>query len=255
VVDELGVAKVAQAYKRFGLEIAKQPDGLSIGLGAGLATPLQVAHAYTVFANEGKLVPVSWIVRIEDGAGNVLLAPELLQQAQHNLLPQETSVESEVITPETAYIVSSGLRDVIRYGTARGAKVLARDDLYGKTGTTNNQVDAWFAGYNPDIVAAVWAGYDDIKTQKLKGMGSRLALPIWIDFMRSALPRSMTPLEAPDGTVQIRINRDTGLPAVGEEKNTMFEVFAKNNIPDAVPDPGMKQSIQVEETSLRNTLF
>ena len=124
------------------------------------------------------------------------------------------------------------LRDVIKKGTGRRAKVLNRSDIAGKTGTTNGPKDAWFSGYNPDIVATAWLGFDDNLLLGRNEYGGSAALPIWIDFMRDALAEKIdSSRRQPTGLITIRIDPDTGLRVGTEQKNALFEVFKKKNIP------------------------
>lgn len=251
LASEVGIDKISDYLRLFGLNESKQPKSLSVSLGSGLTTPLQLTHAFTVFTNQGVLEPVQWIKQVIDRKGNALWNNEKIRAAEQSMLPLETQPARGVLTPETAYIISNGLRDVIRYGTGRGAKVLNRDDISGKTGTSNDQKDAWFSGFNADLVATVWVGHDEAHDKHLKGMGSRVALPVWVNFMRQALAPSSSHVEMPDGIIRLRINRDTGLPVVGAEKNSMFEIFAKRFQPEKTPTKVTTD----EEVSLRDEIF
>ena len=163
---------------RFGFDADKQPPYLPMALGSGSVTPLQMAAAFAVFANGGHLVQPYLITRITDSNGRTLVetpAPELTE-------------ENRVISARNAFITGTMLQDVARAGTAaRAQSTLKRSDLYGKTGTTNDAVDAWFVGYQPTLVAAVWMGYDQPRNLGSRETGGGLSLPIWIDFMRTAL--------------------------------------------------------------------
>jgi len=149
-----------------------------------------------------------------------------------------------IISPQNAFLIQDAMRDVIRRGTGIRARALGRSDLSGKTGTSNDRRDAWFAGFNADLIAVVWAGYDDNSALGPREEGSRTALPIWIDFMRTALKgMSNHRMEIPEGIVTVRISRKTGCPAVvntpGED--LMFEHFREDHVPEceanaAVPD-------------------
>jgi penicillin-binding protein 1A len=139
-------------------------------------------------------------------------------------------------------LIQDLMREVIRNGTGRRARVLGRRDLSGKTGTSNDQRDAWFGGFNGDIASVVWVGYDESVPLGPGEEGSRTALPIWIEFMRIALrgvPEHQ--LDMPDGIVQARIDKDTGCPARAGQRNTMFEYFREGHVPecdnvDTIPD-------------------
>ena len=149
-----------------------------MALGANEVTPLQLAEAYAVFANGGYLVNPYIINTITDNDGKVLAktaTPDIYK-------------ESPVIDPRNAYIINSILQDVVRYGTgAKAYQALKRDDIAGKTGTTSDNKDVWFNGYTPNLVAITWVGYDQPKSLGSHAYGTSLALPIWINFMQSAL--------------------------------------------------------------------
>ena len=152
-------------------------------------------------------------------------APELFEHI--NAAPQ-------AISPQNAYLVQDMMRDVIKRGTGiRARRELGRSDLSGKTGTSNDRRDAWFGGFNADIAAVVWVGYDDSQPLGPREEGSRTALPIWIEFARIALegaPENQMPM--PEGIVSVRINKETGCPAKAGQSNVTFEVFRENNVPD-----------------------
>jgi len=179
VLQHTGTRPAREWTGRFGLDPARQPDNLTLALGTGSATPLQMAQAYATLANGGWRVAPVVIEKITDAQGAVLFeAPP----------PEAMTEDNRAIPARNAFVMSSLLNEVTRTGTAaRAQALLKRGDLYGKTGTTNDAVDAWFAGYQPTLSTAVWMGYD--KPRGLGGgeSGGRLALPIWIDFMGAAL--------------------------------------------------------------------
>ncbi|MBL8443692.1 MAG: penicillin-binding protein 1A [Zoogloeaceae bacterium] len=169
----------AQEYvTRFGFEAEQHPAYLTMALGAGAVTPWQVAGAYAVFANGGYKVEPYIVSEIIDGNGRTVARVDP---------PVARGTAPLAIDPRNAWLIDSMLQDVVRRGTATRAKTLGRNDLAGKTGTTNDYVDAWFAGYNPDIVAVSWMGYDQPQNLGKGETGGRAALPIWIDYMREAL--------------------------------------------------------------------
>jgi penicillin-binding protein 1A len=172
-------AKYGQEYTtRFGFEPEKNPPYLTLALGAGAVTPLQMAGAYAVFANGGYKVSPYLISKVTDANGKVL--------SQAN--PDRAGVDSNrVIDERNAFLMDSMLKDVVRYGTATKALSLKRTDLAGKTGTTNDSIDAWFAGYSPKLVGVAWIGYDQPKNLGNRETGGGLALPIWIGYMQKAL--------------------------------------------------------------------
>jgi penicillin-binding protein 1A len=178
ILHKIG-AKYGQEYTtRFGFDADKNPPYLTLALGAGATTPLQMAGAYAVFANGGYRVSPYLISKVTDANGKVL------SQAT----PDKAGVEANrVIDERNAFLVDSMLKDVVRYGTATKALVLKRPDISGKTGTTNDSIDAWFAGYQSKLVGIAWIGYDQPKNLGNKETGGGLALPIWIGYMQKAL--------------------------------------------------------------------
>ncbi len=179
VLQHTGTQRAREWLGRFGLDVAKQPDNLTLALGTGQVTPMQMAKAYATLANGGLSVEPVVIEKITDAQGKVLFeAP-----------PEVTLNESNRVIPErNAYIVNSLLNDVTRVGTAARAQAqLKRSDIYGKTGTTNDVLDAWFAGYHPSHVAVVWLGHSQPRSLGDHESGGRLALPIWNDYMAAAL--------------------------------------------------------------------
>ena len=167
---------------RFGFDPARQPRNLTLGLGTGAVTPLQMAGAYAVLANGGYRVEPWLIARIQDGDGKVVF---------EHAAPQPRQESARVLDERNAFIVDSMLRDVTRVGTAAAAsRQLQRADLAGKTGTTSNAVDGWFAGYGGQVAAVAWMGYDEPRSLGGREFGSTLALPMWVDFMRVALART-----------------------------------------------------------------
>lgn len=174
----------AQDYiTRFGFDAKAHPAYLTMALGAGSATPIQMAGAYAVFANGGYRIKPYFITKITDDKGGVLFeaAPEVARQKAG-----DNSAE-RVIDPRNAFIMTSMLRDVVRYGTATRALTLKRNDLAGKTGTTNDHYDAWFAGYTPNLVGVAWIGFDNPAELGNNETGGQAALPMWVHYMGRAL--------------------------------------------------------------------
>ena len=163
---------------RFGFDIERHPPFLTMALGAGSVTPLQMATGYSVFANGGHLVPPMLIARVLDDRG------QLLTQAKPPLLDEST----RTLDARNAFVMGTLMQEVTRSGTAAKAQAqLKRTDLYGKTGTTNDSMDAWFAGYQPHHVAVVWIGFDTPRKLGSNETGGGLALPVWIEYMAHAL--------------------------------------------------------------------
>jgi penicillin-binding protein 1A len=198
--------KYAQDYvRRFGFDADKHPPYLTMALGAGSVTPLQLARAYAVFANGGYLIQPHFIQRIVDDRGNELGAARPPQAGEEAL---------RVIDPRNAFIMDSMMQDVARYGTAASVSKLGRRDLAGKTGTTNDFVDGWFCGYQPELVGIAWMGFDQPRTLGKNQTGGRIALPIWIDYMSRVLkgvPESQR--SVPEGIVNARVDPEPALPA------------------------------------------
>jgi penicillin-binding protein 1A len=194
----------AQDYiTRFGFDPKLHPPYLTMALGAGNVTPLQMVGAYGVFANGGYRVTPYYIERVEDSRGNVLV--------QAKPAGVENGAQ-RVIDARNAYIMTSMMRDVVRGGTAARAMKLGRQDLAGKTGTTNDFIDAWFCGFNSELVAVAWIGFDTPQTLGRNETGGLAALPMWMKYMAVALrgvPEQ--PFTPPTGVVSARINPDTGL--------------------------------------------
>ncbi|MFN6961958.1 MAG: penicillin-binding transpeptidase domain-containing protein, partial [Rhodocyclaceae bacterium] len=187
----------AQDYiTRFGFDADKNPPYLTLALGAGSVTPWQQLTAYAVFANGGYRITPYIVERILDADGKVLAETPHGQAGDESL---------RVIDARNAWIMNSMMQDVVRRGTAaRAGQVLKRSDLAGKTGTTNDYVDAWFCGYHPTLVGIAWMGFDQPRRLGNGETGGRAALPIWIDFMRVALKDApeMQP-EMPAGIVRV----------------------------------------------------
>jgi penicillin-binding protein 1A len=178
LVQLLGAPAMRAWTARFGFDAQRQPDNLTLALGTGATTPLQLASAYGVLANGGYLLPATLIRSVTDSKGQVVFKA-----------PTYTPDESlRVISERNAFVTNTLLQEVTRAGTAaRAQATLKRPDLYGKTGTTNDVLDAWFAGFQPGLVAVVWLGYDDPRSLGSHASGASLALPAWIEFMATAL--------------------------------------------------------------------
>jgi len=178
ILHKIG-AKYGQEYtSRFGFVPEKNPPYLTLALGAGAVTPLQMAAAYSVFANGGYKVNPYLISKITDSNGQVLV------QTKPDMAGDEAN---RVIDERNAFLMDSMMRDVVKMGTATKALVLKRPDIAGKTGTTNDSIDAWFAGYQSKVVGIAWMGFDQPKNLGNKETGGGLALPIWIAYMQKIL--------------------------------------------------------------------
>lgn len=251
----IGVPYTVNYLQRFGFVPSQLPPGLSLALGTALVTPLQMAQAYAVFANGGMRVVPYVIDNIKNSSGEIIYQAKPLvacdTQCSKDIVPAQ-----RVISSQNAYLITSALRDVIQRGTAKLAKNLGRTDLAGKTGTTQNQVDAWFAGYNPDIVAVTWVGFD--QPQSLHEFGAQAALPLWMQFIENALKgKPDHPFEQPPGIVSIRIDPQTGRRTSATDSSAMFEYFMIPYLPDdstpsdsdiVAPENGGEETIENDTT-------
>lgn len=219
----------AQEYvTRFGFEQKQIPAYLTMALGAGSVTMWQMVGGYAVFANGGYKLTPYFIDRIEDTKGTVLA------QTRPVTVPETAP---RIIDQRNAFLMTTMMQDVIRGGTGARALALGRGDLAGKTGTTNDQIDAWFAGFNPRIAAVAWIGFDTPRTLGGSETGAAAALPIWMGYMGVALKNlADEPLIAPDGIVSAQINPDTGLRDVNAA-NRMTEYFYHENMPSEDDNP------------------
>ena len=223
LMQAVGPKYTQEWITRFGFEAEKHPPYLTIALGAGSVTPWQMADAYSVFANGGFKINPFIIFKVTDQQGNVVM------QAKPKQAGDETN---RAIDARNAYSIWSMMQDVIRAGTATKALVLKRPDLAGKTGTTNDAFDAWFAGYNNQIVGISWVGYDQPRSLGERETGGGVALPMWISYMAKVLPK-MPEVERPF---------PEGLAKIGGE------IFYVENIPgQGVSSLGLGEGTQAEE--------
>jgi penicillin-binding protein 1A len=278
ILQAIGLRYAINYIQRFGFERKQMPYDLSLALGSGSFSPLQMVRAYAVFSNGGYLIDPYIIDRVESGTGEVIFqnhprtvcqdcetenldelavteaaaaeeqqveqstevvalsAEEQLEAAELNALDDAAieAVEAEVvpqyaprvISAQNAFIMRSMMREVVQRGTAVRAKALGRKDIAGKTGTTNDQLDAWFSGYNDQVVTTSWVGFDNQRSMGNRETGGRAALPMWIEFMRKALDgRPENLQEQPEGLVTIRIDAESGKRADLSTRKSLFEVF------------------------------
>jgi penicillin-binding protein 1A len=246
ILQSIGATYAAQYAERFGFEPSQLPHDLTLALGSASVTPLQMARAYAVFANGGYLVDPYFIQRIQDAQGQVIYSAQprvvcsdcpqnvegIVDDADSRLNPAEA-----VITPQNAWLMNSMLQDVIQRGTGRRATELGRSDLSGKTGTTNDQKDAWFCGYNPSLVTTTWVGFDKLDPLGRVETGGQAALPMWMQYMGAALAGARTEKrEQPDGLVTVRIDPKTGLLARSGQSDAIFETFRVDDVPQISVD-------------------
>lgn len=255
LLRSIGIPYARDYVARFGLDMSQFSTTLTMALGSGGVTPLELISAYGVLANGGYRVKPYFIERITDRNGKLLFQapkPALCDQCIINFLPKplaEPTSETELPTADTSsessnndsentysaprvmthannFLTVSMLRDVVRRGTARKAQALKRNDLAGKTGTTNDYVDAWFTGFNSKVVTSVWVGFDDPTTLGRGEAGSKAALPIWIDYMATALkgvPEDQ--ISVPDYIEEGFVMRDSGQRTTEDDPTAIPEFF------------------------------
>jgi len=250
IYDALGSDVVLPYVSRFGFNTEDFPQNdLTVAIGSHAVHPLEIATGYTVFANGGYKVEPFVIARVDnfnDGemfraqpytvcpaCENTAAIDTLLDNNQVPEMPDVTPAP-RVINERAAYIMNTILRSVITDGSGRPANrtMPDREDIHGKTGTTNDANDLWFSGYNGNLVTTVYVGYDQPQTLGKSEQAATVALPIWIDFMKTVLGGTpQASMAQPDGLEFVRINRKTGLRASPGEDNTFFEVFREENVP------------------------
>jgi len=255
LLHSIGIPFAMDYIARFGFDIERLPKNLSLALGSGTVTPWELSRAFCVFANGGYLIDPYFIRRIYTEAGETLFeanpavaCPQCEPATGGGSFADNTGNMSspepgqihyakQVVDSENVWIMNSIMRDVVLHGTARRALELNRKDISGKTGTTNDQRDAWFSGFNSQLIAVSWVGFDKFLPLGSAETGSRAALPIWIDYMRTALenmPESI--LDRPPGLVFARIDPQTGKLAPPESTNAIFEVFSSKYTPKEITD-------------------
>ena len=266
---ETGIGNAVRHIAKFGFNDAALPRNGSLALGGGNATPLDMVQGYATIANGGYGVKPYVIDAIYGADGATLYRAEpavvcepCLAEPEDPYTPdpeEELTLEEmadialsyrpdastapelfadinaapQSVSKQNAFLIQDMMRDVIFRGTGRRALVLGRRDLSGKTGTSNDRRDAWFGGFNGDLAAIVWIGYDDDLPLGPGEEGSRTALPVWIEFMRDALrgvPENRMPM--PPGIVSVLIDKETGCPARAGQSNVTFEVFRQEHVPE-----------------------
>lgn len=267
LVRAIGPVYTADYLTRFGFARDKLPRNLSLALGNASATPLQMASAFAVYANGGFRVQPYFIARVEDARHNVLEQAQPLMacsecpdtvvdakgnptgsarpvpaaQLKESGAPETPSSAPRVLAPEVNFLMTSMMQDVIREGTGSGAKALGRSDLAGKTGTTDDYRDAWFSGYNGEVTATAWVGFDQATSLGRGEAGGRTALPMWVDYMRVALDGvPETPAAPPAGVVRAHVHAETGEPIAPADPQAIVEYFVRT--------PGTADSTRTADT-------
>lgn len=270
LMQSIGVDSVVALAESIGFNPEELPGNLSLALGSAELSPWAIAAGYSVIANGGYKVSPYLIDRIESSTGEVLYqaAPAVVcrrcDSGTETVVREGRSlpVAPRVLDERAVYVMHSMLKDVIRKGTGRRALVLKRGDIAGKTGTTNDRHDAWFSGFNKDLVATVWVGFD--KPQATGEYGGKAALPVWIDYMGTMLEgRPESNMSQPQGMVTVRIDPETGKRAPTSQKDAIFEVFRSEKAPAALKSgPSVSSDASrgpveavVEEDSAAESLF
>jgi penicillin-binding protein 1A len=256
VIRRSGIGPTVRHLRAFGFDDTALPANATLALGAGGVAPLDLVDGYATFANGGYKVDAYLIERIEDADGDVLYdarpslacldcaaadletpaAPALID-SPIDLYPKQHTAQ-RIISAQNAYLINDMMQDVVRRGTGRAVyAALGREDVSGKTGTTNDRRDAWFAGFNGDLVTATWVGFDQERSLGRYEQGALTALPMWLDFMTEALAGlSEHAMEPPPGIIDVRINPESGLVAATNQ-GSVFEKFRIGHVPEREPDP------------------
>ncbi|MFD2640629.1 penicillin-binding protein 1A [Pseudomonas japonica] len=262
LLQSMGVDSTIDYIAKFGFNKQDLPRNLSLALGTATLTPMEIATGWSTFANGGYKISPYLIERIESRNGETLFSANPARvptgheaeagiaapQAQPIVtdtqpaasgLPQAPLSAERIIDARTSYILTSMLEDVIKRGTGRRAMALGRNDLAGKTGTTNESKDAWFSGYNADYVTTVWTGFDQPETLGRREYGGTVALPIWMNFMGPALKdKPEHRLPEPEGILSLRIDPVSGRAATPSTPNAYFELFKAEDTPPSVNELG-----------------
>ncbi len=259
VLQAIGVDTALRHVAKFGFTGDHLPRNLSLALGSGTVTPMELVAGYSVLANGGFKVRPYLVQKITDDTGNTVYeaepdvvcaecevpenaegtamgtvsggAPMSIQAARPNKLAPRS------VSAQNIFLTVSMMKDVIRRGTGRRAMQLGRNDLAGKTGTTNDQRDTWFAGFNADVVTVAWLGFDNSQPLGDGESGARAALPVWIGYMQKALEnRPEHEMDQPPGIVSVRIDPQTGRLASADNRNAIFELFRSDSLPKTTAD-------------------
>jgi len=254
VLQSIGIDTALRHVSKFGLSAERLPRNLSLALGSGTVTPLDLVSGYAVFANGGYRVSPYIVQRIVGPDDEVVFmaAPATVCAACEESANSESTgivrtdggetnksekVAPRVVSAQNIYLTVSMMKDVVKRGTGKQAMQLQRNDLAGKTGTTNDQRDTWFAGFSPDAATVSWMGFDNSQPLGDGESGARAALPMWTNYMAKALEgvpqRDMDP---PPGLVSVRIDPMTGQLAGSENPNAIFEIFRADALPKQSSD-------------------
>ena len=254
LLREIGISKSHDFIQKFGFEKSRLPSDLSLALGSGNFSPTEMVRAFSVIANGGYLVDPYYISRIEDRDGNTIYSHNDYSNLKDNIeikaFPWLNTLEMNIKKPyylinpklqtdpvideRVAFLLKDILQEFMQRGSAgRKSSFLKRDDIAGKTGTTNDAVSTWFSGFHEDLVTTVWVGTDDFSSLGENEYGSTIALPIWLDYMNEELNSlEIKEKNIPQGLSFVRVNKKTGKIDTLENDNTYFELFLDENIED-----------------------
>ena len=257
VLQAIGIDTALRHVAKFGINAERLPRNLSLALGSGTVTPMDLVSGYAVFANGGYRVSPYIVQRIvgpdekvvfmttpatvcaacEEPSGNEDTTPAARTAAAVREATKPQKIAPRVVSAQNIYLTVSMMKDVVKRGTGKQAMQLHRNDLAGKTGTTNDQRDTWFAGFNPDVATVAWLGFDNSQPLGDGESGARAALPMWINYMAKALEgvpeRDMDP---PPGLVSVKIDPLTGQLTGSENRNAIFEIFRADALPKQSSD-------------------
>jgi penicillin-binding protein 1A len=279
LLKSVGINTTLHHIKKFGFDVNSLPKDLSLALGSAAITPYEIATGYAMIANGGYYIEPYLVDRIEDSNGELFYKANPLVVCEQSCEEEQTT--EQLISGETAendnlenaieespkkgsartapriadersvFIMHSMMKDVIRKGTGRRALALKRSDIAGKTGTTNDQKDAWFSGFNAEVATTVWVGFDTPETLGRREYGSRAALPIWLDYMQTALAGTpASNMKQPPGIISIKIDAETGERANYKSQDTLFELFKVENAPEENISPTINTSENESEGNI-----
>ncbi len=237
ILRDIGINYAIDYVQRFGFMENELPKNLSLALGSATLTPIQIARGYAILANGGYDVKPWFIERIENPHHEVIFKQQHTSVCSKDY-PIESCPEDEslhaprVAAEDNVFLMTTIMRDVIKYGTGRKALKLGRKDLAGKTGTTNDQLDAWFSGFNRQVMATAWVGFDTPRSLGRREFGGTASLPMWMDFMAVALKdMPEQPLTPPENIITVKIDSETGLLASASSQKTQYEFFIEGTEP------------------------